>query len=154
MFPTKTLWGGCGSDRPRATAFRSRSSVIAVFSQFFQHRSKDFLFNLCQHLVCANMLATCQRIPKLFIKPYGLHMFTPLLLFFFVWVCVDTEQYFCMFNGFQAQHGVLVELLTAMVGCVLNGACHPNGHFDIKNDWSAEVGLSPKFSDEPSWGGS
>ena len=54
--------------------------------------------------------------------------------FFFVWVCVDTEQYFCMFNGFQAQHGVLVELLTAMVGCVLNGACHPNGHFDIKND--------------------
>lgn len=80
--PLRPFGGGCGSDRPRATAFRSRSSVIAVFSQFFQHRSKDFLFNLCQHLVCANMLATCQRIPKLFIKPYGLHMFTPLLLFF------------------------------------------------------------------------
>jgi hypothetical protein len=61
------------------------------------------------------------------------HVYT-IITFFFVWVCVDTEQYFCMFNGFQAQHGVLVELLTAMVGCVLNGACHPNGHFDIKND--------------------
>ena len=102
----------------RSAPCRSRSSVIAVFSQFFQHRSKDFLFNLCQHLVCANMLATCQAGPPNYSSNHRVYTCLHHYDFFFVWVCVDTEHYFCMFNGFQAQHGVLVKLLTAMVGCV------------------------------------
>ena len=148
MFPTKTLWGGCRSDRPRAdqgapsSQYSVNSSSIAAKTFFSTFASTWSVQTCLQHANGPpNYSSNAIRFT---------HVYT--IVTFFVWVCVDTEQYFCMFNGFQAQHGVLVKLLTAMVGCVLNGACHPNGHFDFMIDQRKWVCL-PKSQTNPPEGG-
>ena len=105
---------------------RSRSPIIAVFRQFLQHRSKDFLFNLRQHLVCANMFAPCKRTPISSVSNYT--VYTCLHHYcFFLGVCRYYKHMFVCSMVFKL-NGVLAKLLTAMVGCVWNGAWHPNGH--------------------------
>ena len=105
---------------------RSRSPIIAVFRQFPPASQQRLSFQpspapgLCKH-VCA-----MQKDPHIIcIKLHCLHMSTPLLLF---WGVCRYYKYMFVCSMVFKLNGVLAKLLTAMVGCVWNGAWHPNGH--------------------------